>query len=125
MARSTENLIAQLEGESPEDFPMCELPGLDKQLRSIRGSFKVEVAKKVQLEQCIEREKCKLTEIRDNLEYDDGIQEDIKCKIAKLNDDLSVRQGGINILKGKLKNQITSFKETIAKVLDKDISLVK
>ena len=30
--------------------PLLELLGLDKQLRSIRGSLKVEVAKKVQLE---------------------------------------------------------------------------
>ena len=32
---------------------MHELLGLDKQLRSIRGSLKVEVAKKVQLEESI------------------------------------------------------------------------
>ena len=31
-------------------------PGLDKQLRSIRGSLKVEVAKKVQLEEHIKKE---------------------------------------------------------------------
>ena len=33
------------------------------------------------------------------------------------------RQESINLLKGRLKSQITSFKETIAKVLDKDTSL--
>ena len=109
-------------GESSEDLPVQELLGLDKQLRSIRGSLKVEVAKKVQLEEGIEREKCKLEEIRDNPEYDDGIREDIRCRITKLNDDLSVRQESINLLKGRLTNQITSFKETIAKVLDKDTS---
>ena len=36
--------------------PLQELPGLDTQLRSIRGSLKVEVAKKVQLEECIAKE---------------------------------------------------------------------
>ena len=41
----------------------------------------------------------------------------------KLNDELKVRQESINLLKGRLRNQITSFKETIAKVLDKDTSL--
>ena len=92
---------------------MQELLGLDKQLRSIRGSLKVEVAKKVQLEECIEKEKCKLEEIRDNPEYDDGIREDIRCRIAKLNDDLPIRQESIDLLKGRLTNQITSFKETI------------
>ena len=37
--------------------PLCELLGLDKQLRSIRGSLKVEVAKKVELEEHIAK-KC-------------------------------------------------------------------
>ena len=46
-SRSTENLIEQLEKESSEDLPMRELLVLDKQLRSIRGSLRVEVAKKV------------------------------------------------------------------------------
>ena len=45
--RSTMNLTEQLEGESSEDLPICELLGQDKQLRSIRGSLKLEVAKKV------------------------------------------------------------------------------
>ena len=34
-----------------------------------------------------------------------------------------IRQKSIDLLKGRLKNQITSFHETIAKVLDKDTSL--
>ena len=36
--------------------PLHELLGLDKQLRSIRGSLKVEVAKKVELEEHIKKE---------------------------------------------------------------------
>ena len=124
-ARSTENLIKQLEGESLKDLPICELLGLDKQLRSIMGSLKLEVAKKVQLEERIKQEKCKLEEIRDNPEYDDGIGEDIKCRITKLNDDLSVRLESINLPRGRLTNQITSFKETIAKVLDQHTSLAE
>ena len=38
---------------------------------------------------------------------------------------MKVRQESIDILKGRLKSQITSFKETIAKVLDKDTSLAE
>ena len=38
---------------------------------------------------------------------------------------MKVRQESINLLKGRLKNQISSFKETIAKVLDKDTSLAE
>ena len=50
VARSMENLTGQLEGESSEDLPMLELHGLDKQLRNIQGSFKVEVAKRMNWE---------------------------------------------------------------------------
>ena len=51
------------------------------------------------------------------------MKEDITNRIDDLNEDLKVRQESIDLLKGRLKNQITSFKETIAKVLDKDTSL--
>ena len=36
-----------------------------------------------------------------------------------------MRQESIGLLKGRLTNQITSFKETIAKVLNKDTSLAE
>ena len=44
------------------------------------------------------------------------MKEDITKQIDNLNENLKVRQESINLLKGILKNQITSFKETIAKV---------
>ena len=53
------------------------------------------------------------------------MREDITKRIDNLNEDLKVRQESINILKGRLKNQITSFKEMIAKILDKDTSLAE
>ena len=55
--------------------------------------------------------------------YDDAMKEDITRRIDALNDELATRQESIDLLKGRLKNQIMSFKETIAKVLDKDTSL--
>ena len=51
------------------------------------------------------------------------MKEDITKRIDALNDELATRQESIDLLKGRLKNQITSFRETIAKVLDKDTSL--
>ena len=55
-SRSIENLNQQVQEEPTGYLPMQELLGLDKQLRSIRGLLKVEVAKKVQLEECITKE---------------------------------------------------------------------
>ena len=60
IAKSTEDLIFQINNQSQTNdlfkHPLRELLGLDTQLRSIRGSLKVEVAKKVQLEECITKE---------------------------------------------------------------------
>ena len=91
-SRSIENLNQQVQEEPTEDLPMRELLGLDKQLRSIRGSLKVEAAKMVQLEECIAKEHRKLEEFRKYPgEYDDAMKEDITKRIDDLNEDLKVR----------------------------------
>ena len=111
-------------GEDDPDMPtMRELQGLDKELRSIRGSLKVEAAKKVEIKHKLTQENRKLEYVREHSNYDEGIHKDIKERIGKLTDDLKVREESIDLLKGRLKNQITSFRETIAKVLDKDSTL--
>ena len=130
IAKSTEDLIFQINSQSQTDdlfeYPLHELLGLDKQLRSIRGSLKVEVAKKVELEEHIAKEHRKLEEFREYPGvYDDAMKEDITKRIDDLNDELAIRQESIDLLKGRLKNQITSFRDTIAKVLDKDTSLAE
>ena len=76
------------------------------------------------MEEHIAKELGKLEEFREYpLEYDDAMREDITKRIDALNDELATRQESIDLLNGRLQNQITSFKETIAKVLDKDTSL--
>ena len=114
----------QTDTEDLFEHPLRELLGLDKQLRSIRGSLKVEVAKKVELDEHIKKEYQKLAEFWECPGvYNDAMKEDITKRIDALNDELATRQESIDLLKGRFKNQITSFKETIAKVLDKDTSL--
>ena len=76
------------------------------------------------MEEHITKEHRKLEEFREYPGvYDDAMKEDITKRIDNLNDELKVRQESIDLLKNRLKNQIMSFKETIAKVLDKDTSL--
>ena len=65
--KSMEDLISQMKNDQSQtdysfEYPLHELLGLDKQLRSIKGSVKVEVAKKVQLEEHIKKENRKLGE---------------------------------------------------------------
>ena len=78
IAKSTEDLILKINNQSQTDdlfeHPLRDLLGLDKQLRSIRGSLKVEVAKKIQLEEHITKEHRKLERIREYPgEYHDDI----------------------------------------------------
>ena len=70
----------------------------------------------------IEMEKIKLGEIQDDPRYTKKQHKELRKRLDKLNDDLKVRQESIDLLKGRLK-KIMSFKETIAKVLDKNTSL--
>ena len=98
IAKSTEDLIFQINNQSQTDklfkHPLCELLGLDKQLRSIRGSLKVEVVKKVQLEECIAKEHHKLEEFREYPGvYNDAMREEITKRINTLNGELVTRQG--------------------------------
>ena len=104
-SKSMEDLISQINNQSqtdePFEYPLRDLLGLDKQLRSIRGSLKVEVAKKVQLEERIAKEHQKLKEFREYPRvYNDTMKEDITKRIDNLNEDLKVRQESTDLLKG-------------------------
>ena len=61
IAEKASDIISQIKDVQTDtdelfEHPLRELLGLDKQLRSIRGSLKVEVAKKVELEERIAKE---------------------------------------------------------------------
>ena len=83
IAEKASGIISQIKDiqTDTEDLfkhPLCELLGLDKQLRSIRGSLKVEVAKKIELEEHITKECRKLEEFHEYPRvYDDAMKEDI------------------------------------------------
>ena len=82
-SKSTEDIISQIKDVQTDtdelfEHPLQELLDLDKQLRTIRCSLKVEVAKKVELEECSAKERRKLEEFREYPGvYDDTMEEDI------------------------------------------------
>ena len=100
-------------------LPLRELEGLDKQLRTIKGSLKVAIAKRVDLEVRIEREERKLSEVQDP-KYSDDQKDMIEDRIKKLKDELTERNKEIDILKGEASKQINQIKESIIKFLDKE-----
>ena len=74
IVEKTSGIISQIKDVQTDtedlfEHPLRELLGLDKQLRSIRGSLKVEVAKKVELEEHIAKEYRKLEEFREYPEF--------------------------------------------------------
>ena len=80
-------------------LPLRELEGLDKQFRTIKGSLKVAIAKRTDLEGRIKHEERKLNEIQDPT-YSDNQRDMIEDRIKKLRDELNERNKEIDILKG-------------------------
>ena len=99
-------------------LPLRELEGLDKQLRTIKGSLKVAIAKHIDLEGRIKLEERKLNEIQDP-KYSDDQRDMIEGRIRKLRAELTERSKEIDILKGEASKQINQIRESITKFLDK------
>ena len=101
-------------------LPLRELEGLDKQLRTIKGSLKVAIAKRVDLNAQIEHEERKLNEIQDP-KYSDDQRDMIEGRINKLRGELTERNKEIDILKGEASKQINQIRGSITKFLDKEM----
>ena len=100
-------------------LPLRELEGLDKQLRTIKGSLKVAIAKRVDLNARIEHEERKLSEVQDPA-YSDDQSDMIEGRIKRLRDELNERNEEIDILKGEASKQINQIRGSITKFLDKE-----
>ena len=87
IAEKASDIISQIKDVQTDtddlfEHPLRERLGLNAQHRSIGGSLKVEVAKKVQLEERIAKERRKLEEFREYPGvYDDAMREDISKRI--------------------------------------------
>ena len=100
-------------------LPLRELEGLDKQLRTIKGSLKVAIAKRIDLEGRIKHEERKLNEIQDP-KYSDDQRDMIEGRINKLRGELTERNKEIDILKGEASKQINQIRGSITKFLNKE-----
>ena len=103
-------------------LPLRELQGLDKQIRTIKGSLKVAIAKRV--EYLIKHEENKLNKIQDPI-YSDDQRKMVEDRIKKLRDELYERNEEINILKGEASKQINQIRGSITKFLDKETGTLR
>ena len=101
-------------------LPLRELEGLDKQLRTIKGSLKVAIVKRIDLEGHIKCEERKLSEVQDP-KYSDDQRDMIEGRINKLRGELNERNKEIDILKGEASKQIYQIRESITEFLDKEM----
>ena len=85
------------------------MKGLDKQLRTIKGSLKVAIAKRADLRSRIEYEERKLSEVQDPKYSDDQISM-IEDRIKELRGELTERNKEIDILKGEASKQINQIR---------------
>ena len=97
-------------------LPLRELESLDKQLRMIKGSLKVAIAKRVDLEARIEYAEKKLNEAR-NPTYSNNQRNTIEYRIKRLRAELDERNKEIDILKGEASKKINQIKESYHKIL--------
>ena len=105
-------------------LPLRELQGLDKQIRTIKGSLKVAIAKRIDLEGRIKHEERKLNEIQDP-KYSDDQRDMIEGRIKRLRGELTERNKEIDILKGEASKQINQIRESITKFLDKETGTLR
>ena len=106
--------------EKDKLLPLRELEGLDKQLRTIKGSLKVAIAKCINLEGRIKHEERKLNEIQDP-KYSDDQRDMIEGRINKLRGELTERNKEIDILKCEASKQINQIRESITKFFGKEM----
>ena len=104
-------------------LPLRELEGLDKQVRTIKGSLKVAIAKRVDLEARIKHEERKLSEVQDPA-YSDDQRDMIEGRIKRLRGELTERNKEVDILKGEASKQINQIRGSITKFLDKEMGML-
>ena len=98
-------------------LPLRELEGLDKQLRTMRGSLKAAIAKRIDLEGRNEHEERKLNEIQDPTYLDDQRN----MIEGRIENELNERNEEISILKDEASKQINQIRGSITKFLDKEM----
>ena len=97
-----------------------ELEGLDKELRTIRGSLRSAIAKSMAEQVDIDRENRKLEEMANNETYLEKQREEVRARLQRFQDEQKAINDQIRILKGRYSNQIYQIRESIMKFLDKE-----
>ena len=115
-----ENMPTPEMATASDTLPLRELRALDKALRTIRGEKAVQESKRVSLQHALEgfrkeTERAKTTEEADHIERE----------IKKAEEQLEAVKDSIGTLNFELRSQVRQIRETLTRVLDKDVTLAE
>ena len=107
------------DGDMASPYPLRELQGLDRALRTLRSSRAVQESKRVALQQTIE-------EFRENIEKAGDNQEAhafAEREIEKAHSQLEPIEESIRVLNGRLRSQVVQIRDSLRQLLDRDQTL--
>ena len=104
------------------DLDMREFLGIDKALQSIQGELLNNTSRLTEINKRIERDTKNLKEVEDDPTYSDEQRQLYRDRLDNLN---TKKKAGLEILSQNqkdLQTQIARIRQTLEKILDKDIS---
>ena len=104
---------------------MREFLGIDKALQSIQGELLNNTAKLTEINKRIERDTKKSKEAEDDSTYSDEQRQLYRDRLDDLNTEKQARLEILPQSRKDLQTQVARIKQTIEKVLDKDVSLAE
>ena len=110
------------EASQNTDLDMREFLGIDKALQSIQGELLNNTSRLTEINKRIERDTKNLKEVEDDPTYSDEQRQLYRDRLDNLN---TKKKAGLEILSQNqkdLQTQIARIRQTLEKILDKDIS---
>ena len=104
---------------------MREFLGIDKALQSIQGELLNNTSKLTEIDKRIKRDTKKLEEVENDPTYTDEQRQLYRDRLDDLNTEKQARLEILSQNRKDLQTQVARIKETIEKVLDKNISLAE
>ena len=117
--------IKTREASQNTDFDMREILGIDKALQSIKGELLNNMSKLTEIDKHIERDTIKLKEVEDDPTYSDEQRQLYRYRLDDLNTEKQARLEILSQNRKHLQTQVARIKQTLEKVLNKDVSLAE
>ena len=110
------------EASQNTDLDMREFLGIDKALQSIQGELLNNTSRLTEINKRIERDTKNLKEVEDDPTYSDEQRQLYRDRLDNLNTKKKARLEILSQNQKDLQTQIARIRQTLEKILDKDIS---